>query len=217
MIVLDIESSGIDTGRCGIWQIGAIELENPKNYFLQEARIDYEDIVEKGAMKVTGKTEAEMRNSNKQSQKELIIKFLEWAKDCKNKLIIGQNIGWDLTFIQNKCFKYDLYELFRKTTGFKGLDTYAIAQIKHLEKKGNFSIKEDGRGEMGLNKILEFCGMPDNRINLNGEEIVKKGDPHNALEDAKLTGECFYRLIHGKNLFPEYSQYEIPEVLKNES
>ena len=36
MIVLDIESSGLDSGRCGIWQIGALEFENPSNTFLQE-------------------------------------------------------------------------------------------------------------------------------------------------------------------------------------
>ena len=33
MIVLDIETSGIDRVKCGIWQIGALELENPKNQF----------------------------------------------------------------------------------------------------------------------------------------------------------------------------------------
>ncbi len=215
MIVLDIESSGLDTGKCGIWQIGAIELENPENQFLEEARIDEEDTVEEGALKVTGKTEDGLRESRKQSQKQLILNFIGWAKTCKDRIIIGQNIGWDLTFLQNKCIRYGIQKELRKTIGFKGLDTYSIAQIKHLEKKGNISLKEDGRGDMGLHKVLEFCGMKDNRMNLDEkDEVEKEGTPHNALEDAKLTAECFSRLINGKNLFPEYSKYEIPEELK---
>lgn len=213
MIVLDIESSGLENSRCGIWQIGAIELENPENQFLEEARIDEEDIIEEGAMKITGKTEAEMRDPNKQSQKQLILNFLKWTKECKIKIATGQNIGWDFTFLQNKCMKYGIHEKLNKTLGYKGLDTYTIGQMKHLEKKGKFSLKEDGRGDMGLHKVLEFCGMEDNRMHLDGLKVEKKGTPHNALEDAKLTAECFFRLIYGKNLFPEYAKFEIPEVL----
>ena len=55
---------------------------------------------------------------------------------------------------------------------------------------------------MGLKNILTFCGMQDNR------------KVHNALEDAKLTAECFSRLVYGKNLFPEYAQFKIPMGLK---
>ena len=76
MIVLDIEASGLDSGRCGIWQIGALDFENPDNYFLEEGRIDDEDIVEQDALKVIGKEESELRDKTKQSQKQLIINFL---------------------------------------------------------------------------------------------------------------------------------------------
>ncbi len=215
MIVLDIESSGLDTGKCGIWQIGAIELENPENQFLEEARIDNEDLVQEGALRITGKTEQELRDSNKQSQKKLILNFIEWAKICKDRIIIGHNIGWDLIILQNKCIKYNLHKELRKTIGFKGLDTYSIAQLKHFEIKGDFAFKEDGRGDMGLHKVLEFCGMQDNRINLDdNDEIEKEGTLHNALEDAKLTGECFSRLMYGKNLLQEFAKFKIPEELK---
>ncbi|MFH1787636.1 MAG: 3'-5' exonuclease [archaeon] len=214
MIVLDIESSGVDTGKCGIWQIGAFEIENPENQFLEESRIDDEDLVEEGAIKITGRSEEEMRNSNKQSQKQLILNFLEWAKRCKDRIIIGHNIGWDFNILQNKCSRYEISNQFIKTIGYKGLDTYSIAQLEHLETKGDFAIKEDGRGDMGLHKVLEFCGIKDNRIILDGNEVEKEGKPHNALEDAKLTGECFNRLVFGKNLFSEFAKFEMPEVLR---
>ena len=55
---------------------------------------------------------------------------------------------------------------------------------------------------MGLKNTLKFCGMADNRKN------------HNALEDAKLTAECFSRIVNGNILFSEFKDFKIPEYLK---
>lgn len=218
MIVLDIETSGLDLGKAGIWQIGAVELENPENYFIEEARIDDTDQIEEGAMKVIGKTEEELRDPSKQSQKQMIIRFLEWTKKCKDRMIIGQNIGFDLLMMQTKSIRYGIHKEYIKIIGFKGLDTYTLAQMKYLKKEGKFSLKEDGRGDMGLHKVLEFCGMEDNRIALDKDgNVEKEGKNHNALEDAKLTAECFSRLVYGKTLFPEYEKFKIPEYLNKEA
>ena len=54
---------------------------------------------------------------------------------------------------------------------------------------------------MNLPNILKFCGILDNR------------NKHNALEDAKLTAECFSRLLNGKVLFNEYEKYPVPNYL----
>lgn len=213
MIVLDIEASGLNNGVCGIWQIGAIELEKPENQFIEECRIDDKDSVEEGAIKITGTSEDKMRDSTKQSQKQLILNLFEWVKTCKDRIIIGQNISWDLTFLQNKSIQYGIENEFRKTIGFKGLDTYTIGQLKYLEKNGKFAMKDDGRGDMGLHKVLEFCGIKDNRMALDGEEVKKEGKPHNALEDVKLTAECFSRLMYGKTLFEGFAEFKIPEAL----
>ena len=80
MIVLDIETSGGYPTKYGIWQIGALEFENPENQFLEEARIDDEDKIEEEALKVGGKTKEELRDPNKQSQKELLDNFIEAMK-----------------------------------------------------------------------------------------------------------------------------------------
>jgi len=80
MIVVDIETSGgLDPERIGIWQIGALDLDNPENVFLDEARIDDSDIIENDALKVIGKTPEYLRDRSKQSQKDLLIKFFLWA------------------------------------------------------------------------------------------------------------------------------------------
>jgi DNA polymerase III epsilon subunit-like protein len=195
-IVLDIESSGLDKVNCGIWQIGAIDL-NDNEEFLEEARIDDEDGVEEGALRVIGKTEEELRDSSKQSQKELLENFFQWIKKRSVKNFLCQNPQFDVTFIEIKANKYSLNIPFK----YKCFDSHTIAQMIYHKIHGKF-LFEEGRSKFSLGDILEFAGMKDNR------------QIHNALEDCKLTAECFSRLIYGKNLFQEYSQFEIPEVLK---
>lgn len=215
MIVLDIETSGLDSGRNGIWQIGAVEFENPGNQFLQEGRIDDEDLVHPQALKVIEKTEAELRDSHKQTQQQLILNFLEWAGKCKNKLPIGHNVGFDLFFMQNKCIRYGFLDKFAESIGKRSLDLHSIVQFLCFEKDKCFVLKEDGTGGMPLPKILEFCGLEDDRKKVKDNlEVSKEGKPHNALEDAKLTAECFSRLVHGKNLLDEFKEFPIPDYLK---
>ena len=212
MIVLDIETSGL-TGRNGIWQIGAIELENSRNYFLQESRIDDEDEVTEGAMKVHGKTEKYLRNLKKQSQKQMIMNYLVWVLEVKEKIFLGQNTGWDVSMIQDKTIKYGLEKRFIDIHGQRTLDLHTIAQEKYKKIKGIYLLDKNGKSAMNLSRVLEFCGLPDERINVRGNEVVKEGKHHDALDDCKLEGECYWRLEEGKNLFPEYSQFPVPHYL----
>ena len=62
MIVVDIETSGLYPEKHGIWQIGALDFYNSQNVFLEEARIDDEDEISEEALKIIGKTKAELRN-----------------------------------------------------------------------------------------------------------------------------------------------------------
>ena len=63
-------------------------------------------------------------------------------------------------------------------------------------------INERGNSGMNLSEVLKFVGMEDNR------------KAHNALEDVKLTAECFYRIFYGKNLLHEFESFSIPDYLK---
>jgi DNA polymerase-3 subunit epsilon len=202
-IVVDIEMSGIDAVRCGIWQIGAIDLETKEEFF-DEARIDDEDEVldvadaSRKVLEVIGKTEEELRDKKKQSQKELLEKFFAWIKTRKMKTLVCQN-AMDISFLNVKLKKYGLEKPFH----YRFFDTHSIAHTKYFEKNKEFLIREgEDFSGMNLSNVLKFCGMEDNR------------DTHNALEDAKLTAECFSRLMFGEKLLDEYSENEIPEELK---
>ena len=201
MIVLDIETSGLDNVKCGIWQIGAIDLCTNEE-FLEEARIDDEDLilnsrVDKSVLEVIGKKEEDLRDNTKQSQKQLLINFFNWCKDKKLKNCLCQNPQFDLGFIWVKARKYGL----EIPLHHRAYDLHSIASLKYFQLNNEFLVKGD-YSDMGLKNILNFCGMQDNR------------GAHNALEDCKLTAECFSRLVYKKNLFPEYNKFLIPEYLK---
>ena len=110
-IVLDIETSGIDKVKCGIWQIGAIDLNNLKEQFLEEAKIDNEDIVlnagKRTLFEVIGKTEEQFRDKNKQSQKQMLKNFFEWVNKKPMKNFLCQNPQFDVTFLDIKAKKYN--------------------------------------------------------------------------------------------------------------
>jgi len=200
MIVVDIETSGLDFNKCGIWQIGAVDLESMEE-FLDEARIDDEDEIidegEKKVLEIIGKKEKELRDKNKQSQKEMIDKFFKWIKNRKIKNFICQNPEFDVGFLIVKAKKYSL----EIPIPHRAFDLHSIAQTRFFQIKGEFLIKE-GKSDLGLTNILDFVGMEDNR------------KAHNGLEDAKLEAECFSRLIYGKNLFKEYSKFQLPKYLQ---
>jgi DNA polymerase-3 subunit epsilon len=202
-IVVDLEMSGLQIDKCGICQIGAIDLETKEEFF-DECRIDDEDqmIEEPSASKsifeVLGMTEEELRDPNKQSQKELLEKFFNWLKTRKMKNLVCTNPTWDVGFLWTKAKKYGLEIPFNH----RSFDTHSIAHTKYFELNKKFLTEDKDYSEMGLKNTLKFCGMEDNR------------DTHNALGDAKLTAECFSRLIFGEKLLDEYLEYEIPEELK---
>lgn len=209
-IVVDIEASGADLVKCGVWQIGAIDL-NTMEEFIGDSRIDDEDVIKEEVLEIIGKTEKELRDPNKQSQKELIEKFLKWAEGRKMENLICHHPQFDYSGIEIKRNKYGL----KKVLSYKAFDLHSIAQAKFFELNGEFLIdREKNESDMGLHQVLELCGLPDTRLLMKKGQIVQEGEPHNALGDAKMEAECFYRLIFGKNLFPEFEKFEVPEVLR---
>ena len=206
MIVVDIETSGLDFEKCGIWQIGAVELENPLNTFLEEGRLEKEyNLILEGNWKgkkpeeVMGKTEEELRDPKKQSERELLENFFNWVEKCNFKTFICQGPQFDHAILQHRARKYGLVF----PAGHRAMDLHSIAQVKYFQLNGEFLIKKD-KSDMGLGNILSLVGMKDERVF------------HNALEDAKLTAECFSRIVYGRSIFDEYFKFPIPKYLKLE-
>ncbi len=210
MIVVDIEASGTDPVRNGVWQIGAVEFENPSNTFLQESRIDDEDSAEEEALTVIGKTERELRDRKKQTQKQLLKRFFDWVSKIENKTLVAHNTPFDYGFLYIKAKRYGLEFPFPHRT----IDLHPMAFLKYLQINKKLPMDE-GKSIMNLPKVIEFCGMKDERIQMKEKEIIKEGKPHNGLDDAKLEAECLSRILYGKGIFKEYKCFSIPNYLKN--
>ncbi len=201
MIVVDLEMSGLDSRKCGILEIGAIELENPENTFYQSARLDDDEIVwndptaDKTIFEILGKTEEDMRDAKLQTQKELLVNFFEWVSKINEKVFVAQNF-LDLDFLTSKTKKYDL-----PRAHYRYLDLQTIAQTIYREVNGKLLLNENGWSDMGLSKTAKFCGLIDER------------KEHTGIEDAKFEAEMLNRLLNGKNLLEEYSKFELPTYL----
>lgn len=214
MIVVDIETSGLTPDE-GIWQIGAIDLANPSRVFLGEARIDDDDLIDPGALKVTGKTEEDLRDKTKQSQKEMIEHYLDFVEATPERIFLGHNVGWDVTMIQSKCIRFGLFERFSNVHKQRSLDLYTVAQLKHLALHKHLALK-GGKGAFSLAHVMEFCGLSDTRIHITdyNAEVIKEGEAHDALSDCKFEAECFFRLTEGRNFFDEFKHFAVPAYLK---
>ena len=202
MIILDIETSGVEFVKHGIWQIGALDLNNPKRTFLDECRIDDSDSIAQESLDLGGIDEKYLRNKRKQSQKQLLEKFFKWCHTAHIKNFVCQNPQFDTGFIKTKAEKCGLAYPFH----FRAFDLHTVASITYFHIHDRFMMREfkelkKSHSDMGLPNILKFCGMTDPRTT------------HNALEDCKLTAECFSRMVYRKKLLKEFNNYPIPTYL----
>jgi len=213
MIIIDIETTGVNYWENGILSIGALCFDNPEKQFYGECRVDEDDIITEDALKINGFTKEEIKSEEKQTQKELIKSFFEWLEKQEIKILAGHNVGFfDLNFIKTKAKKYNL----SIKTRYRSLDLCSVAQTIYFKIHRKFLLDDYKENATSLPEVLKFCGIKDKRIEIRNKELIKQGKTHNALEDCKLEAECFSRLLYGKGLFEKYNKFSIPEYLKIE-
>ncbi|MCD6495745.1 MAG: 3'-5' exonuclease [Candidatus Aenigmarchaeota archaeon] len=183
MIVVDLETTGMDPERNSIVSIGALDFDNPENTFYGECRMDEGAEVSNIALKINGFTLPEIRDKSKPSSRELLADFLEWLASIKDKTIAGDNIWFDIGFLR---------ENFKKNG------------MKYPFKKKSVELHEQCKILAGLpwslDAVLYYVGIPP------------RNKAHNALDDAELTAEALSRLLNGKPLLKRFRQYPVPDV-----
>ena len=195
MIILDIEASGTESHIHSIVSIGALDFDNPANRFYGECRIWDGAHIMDGALEVNGFTEVEINDHKKQTEAELVEKFLAWANTCSDRTICGQNPSFDRDFIRAAADRADQnYSL-----AYRTIDTHSLCWM-HIVKSGQKPPidVEHKRSNLNLDSILNYCGIPE------------EPHPHNALTGALCHAETASRLLYDKKLLPEFKNYEIP-------
>lgn len=194
MIVVDVETTGTDPQNHSIISIGALDFSNPENQFYGECRPWKGAKINKQALKINGFTEPEIKSKPK-DLKQLITEFSGWSKKISNKVLAGENIWFDVSFLKESFGRVNQ----KWTFGRRFIDLHTYSYISHIL---NGKLSQQEISKLSLDKTLNYVGLP------------REPKPHHALRGAKLEAEALSRLMFGENLLKQFHHYSIPEYLK---
>ena len=196
MIIVDVETSGINPAKNSILSIGAIEFERPSNQFYGECRAREGAEIEASALAINGFTREEALSDKKKSVEELLLGFRVWLQTTGDRTIAGHNVSFDVSFLE---FSSKLYRI-NLGLGHRNVDTHALTYASYM-KRGMKPPAKSSKSDINSDAVLAYCGLP------------AEPKPHNGLVGAKMEAEALSRLILGKRLFQEYSGFGVPEYL----
>lgn len=196
MIVLDVETTGVDFKKNSIVSIGALDFFSPLNQFYTECRVFEDAEISEQALAINGFTKEQVLSINKYSLEEAVLKYLDWSSNINEKTLAGENPRFDRDFLNASFEKYGL-----KRIPFRTIDLHTLSYIHRLTNGGKIPLKE-GMSDINLDSTLNYVGLPS------------EPTPHNALTGAKIEAEAFSRILYGKNLLDEFKKFEMPAYLK---
>lgn len=194
MIVVDVEASGTDYAKHSIVSLGALDLSRPENRIYEECRIWEGAHVMDEALEVNGFSPEAVRDPRKQSEAELIHLFLRWSEGVEERTLAGQNVSFDRDFLKAAAERagHTAWPF-----AYRTIDTHTLCYM-HMVKRGLQPPIEHRRSALNLDAVLNYCGIPN------------EPEPHNALTGALSHAEVIARLLWGRKLLPEFSQFRIP-------
>ena len=196
MIVIDVETTGLDPKKNSIVSIGAVDFSNSECQFYQECKIREYTEISDDALAINGFSREQITNPNKKSLEQIMADLIKWMEPIEDKTIAGENPSFDRDFLNDAIERYNLY----KRLGHRTIDLHSLAYSHHLRRGMHIPLKNE-RTDINTDKILIYVGLPS------------EPKPHNALTGAKMEAEAFSRLIYGKSLLEEFKHFPIPEYL----
>lgn len=146
------------------------------------------------ALAVNGFTREQVVDPKKPSEADLTHEFLRWSEGVEERTFAGQNVSFDRDFLKEAAerAKHTDWPFAHRT-----IDTHTLAYM-HMIQHGIQPPVKHRRSALNLDAVLNYCGIPE------------EPSPHNALTGALSHAEVISRLLYGRKLLPEFSQYEIP-------
>lgn len=168
MIILDIETGGLDPQKSALLSIGAVDYTSGDEFYT-ECRAEAGEELGEIALGINGFTVAQAQDLSKPTKFAAYLTFLDWAKG-HDPLIGGQQVGsFDVPFL--KAVHDTLFPSSPKWPfGYRSVDLHSVAFAK-LGKS------------LSLDGILEAVGLKP------------EPKPHHALNGARLEREAFKRLL----------------------
>lgn len=193
MIVVDVETTGIEPNKHSLLSIGAVDFLDPERTFYIECRMFDGARVMDQALVVNGYSKEEIQDLSKKTEGEAVREFLLWAETSKIHTIAGQNPFFDVSFIQHAAYRNNLdFPLAHRI-----IDLHSIVYF-HMVRRGIEPPVKNGRTDINSDLIMNYVG------------IDTEPKPHNALNGAVWEAEAFSRLLYDKSLYPQFEHHEVP-------
>ncbi len=196
MIVLDIETTGTDPQLHSIVELGAIDFDNPRNYFNKRCSIWEGAEIDFKALEINGLSLEQIHDKSILTQRELISEFMLWIAQIEDKTIAGQNVDFDINFINESALRCGL----NFSVGKRKVDQHSIVYA-HMLKRNIRPPLKDGFSFVNSDFIMSYVGLPS------------EPKPHRAINGARFEAEALSRLLYGKGLFEEFAECTIPDFL----
>ena len=167
MIIVDVETTGLDPIKSSIVSIGAVDFEKGDEFYI-ECHAPADAVIEPEALAVNGLTREQCFDATKVSAVEAYKQFLWWTSDNRLVMLAGQQVGtFDAKFLQ---VLHERAGLGKWPFGHRSVDLHSVAFAKFGKS-------------LSLDGILKELGLEP------------EPKPHNALTGAKLEAEAFRRLL----------------------
>ena len=196
MLILDVEASGVEAHKHSIVSLGALDFSNPTNRFYEECRVWDGAHIMDDALKVNGFTMEQITDTKKQTEADLVHRFLTWSQDLKDRTFTGQNVSFDRDFLKYASQRAGHTEW---PFAYRTVDTHTLCWMHMINRGMQPPVDpKHRRSALDLDAVLNYCGIPE------------EPNPHNALTGALSHAEVTSRLLYGRKLLPEFEQYAIP-------
>lgn len=196
MIVVDVETSGIDPYKNSILSIGAVDFSKPKNQFYMECGLEEGKEFTAEALKINGFKEEEIKSPSNKTLESILNQFISWMQPIEDKTIGGHNVNFDASFLNTAFKRYNI----RFSFGHRVVDTHSLTYASMIKNGKHIPTKYE-KTDITSDYVFNYVGLPS------------EPKPHNGLNGAKMEAESLSRLIFGKPLLEEYKTYKIPDYL----
>lgn len=194
MIIVDVETTGMDASRHSIVSIGAVDFSYPANHFYKECRPFVGAEVDPVSLSLNGFTLEQLSSHDRPALEEVIRDFVTWAQECTEQTLGGMNTFFDRNFLRASTGRYHMDWPF----GRRIVDLHSVCYT-HMLALGKRPPLVEQRTGLTNDRILSYVGLPE------------EPRPHNGLVGARMEAEAFSRLLHGRTLLQEFETYPLPE------
>lgn len=192
MIVVDVETGGLDSKNCALLSIGAIDFNHPNQHFYGECQPLTGKLVNDQALEINGFTR-EYLSKCQVSLEQLMLQFKTWCVHHDSDLTIaGENPAFDRDFLDQAFKDCNIKSPF----GHRTVDMHSVA-YSHMMSRGKEIPKDGNKNKLNADVIHVYTGIP------------AEPRPHNALNGAIWETESLYRLIHAKRCFNQFEQFPV--------